>query len=157
LFNVKVLRVVDAKVLDTPMERVTDVKVHGGVSGGSSVFVINANADTALATLRYRMRDASIDAAEEAFEAASRKVGRGSFIISKVDAGAFRREVADLGLQAVGAESAPQVKSHPVRAARVALLHTWISTQTEGWWRMALDQMQIPYSYISTQQVARED
>src|SRR5215471_25919 len=157
LFNVKVLRVVDAKVLDTPMERVTDIKVHGGVTGGSSVFVINANADTALATLRYRMRDASIDAAEEPFEVAGRKFVRGSFIISKVNAGALRREVADLGLQAVGVESAPQVKSHPVRAARVALLHTWLSTQTEGWWRLALDQMQIPYSYISTQQVARED
>jgi hypothetical protein len=157
LFNVKVLRVVDAKVLDTPMERVTDIKVHGGVTGGSSVFVINANADTALATLRYRMKDASIDAAEEPFEAAGHKFARGSFIISKVDAGALRREVADLGLQAVGVESAPHVKSHPVRAARVALLHTWLSTQTEGWWRMALDQMQIPYSYISTQQVSREE
>jgi hypothetical protein len=157
LFNVKVLRVVDAKVLDTPMERVNDIKVHGGVSGGSSVFVINANADTALATLRYRMKDASIDAAEEPFEAAGHKFARGSFIISKVDNGALRSEVTDLGLQAVGVESAPRVKSHPVRAARVALLHTWLSTQTEGWWRMALDQMQIPYSYISTQQVSNDD
>jgi hypothetical protein len=157
LFNVKVLRVVDAKVLDTPMERVSDIKVRGGVSGGSSVFAINANADTALATLRYRMKDATIDASEEPFEAAGHKFARGSFIISKVDAESLGRQVSDLGLQAVGLQSAPQVKSHPVRAARVALLHTWLSTQTEGWWRMALDQMQIPYSYISTQQVARED
>ena len=48
LFNVRVLRVIDAKVLETPMERVSAVKVHGGISGGSSTFVINANADTAL-------------------------------------------------------------------------------------------------------------
>jgi len=61
-----------------------------------------------------------------------------------------------LGLQATGLANAPSVKTHPVRAARVALLHTWLSTQTEGWWRLALDKMQIPYSYISTQQVARE-
>jgi hypothetical protein len=156
LFNVRVLRVVDAKVLETPMERVTEVKVHGSVSGGSSVFVINANADTALATLRYRLKDASINAAEEPFEAAGRKFARGSFIISKVDAEGLRREVSDLGLQAVGLAIAPAVKTHPLRAARVALLHTWLSTQAEGWWRLALDQMQIPYSYISTQQVARE-
>src|SRR6478736_100851 len=157
LFNVRVLRVVDAKVLETPMERVSEVKVHGGISGGSSTFVINANADTALATLRYRLKEASIEAAEEPFEAGGHKFVRGSFIISKVDTEALRREAATLGLQAMGLPSAPAVKSHPLRAARVALLHTWLSTQTEGWWRLALDQMQIPYSYINTQQVARDD
>jgi hypothetical protein len=157
LFNVRVLRVIDAKVLETPMERVSAVKVHGGISGGSSTFVINANADTALGTLRYRLKEASIEAAEEPFESGGHKFARGSFIISKVDTEKLRREVADLGLQAVGLPSAPAVKSHPLRAARVALLHTWLSTQTEGWWRLALDQMEIPYSYISTQQVAQQD
>jgi hypothetical protein len=42
-----------------------------------------------------------------------------------------------------------------VRAARVAVMHTWLSTQTEGWWRYALDQLGIPYDYISTQVAAR--
>jgi hypothetical protein len=45
---------------------------------------------------------------------------------------------------------------HPARAARVAVLHTWTSTQTEGWWREALDMMGIPYSYISTQTVSKD-
>src|SRR6476661_1561399 len=157
LFNVRVLRVVDAKVLETPMEKVSEIKVRGGISGGSSVFVINANADTALATLRYRLKGASIEAAEEPFEAGGRKFARGSFIISKVDTEALRREATALGLEAVGLSNAPAVKAHPLRAARVALLHTWLSTQAEGWWRLALDQMEIPYSYINTQQVARED
>jgi hypothetical protein len=157
LFNVRVLRVVDAKVLETPMEKVSEIKVRSGVSGGSSVFVINANADTALGTLRYHLKAASIEAAEEPFEAGGRKFARGSFIVKEVDREALRREVTALGLEAVGLPNAPTVKSHPLRAARVALLHTWLSTQTEGWWRLALDQMQIPYTYISTQQVARED
>ncbi|MEO9078469.1 MAG: hypothetical protein ABI268_04060, partial [Rhodanobacter sp.] len=38
---------------------------------------------------------------------------------------------------------------------RIAVMHTWLSTQTEGWWRMALDQMQVKYDYISTQDVAK--
>ncbi len=38
---------------------------------------------------------------------------------------------------------------------RIALMHTWLDTQTEGWWRMALDRLHVPYSYISTQDVAR--
>ena len=36
-------------------------------------------------------------------------------------------------------------------------MHTWLGTQTEGWWRMALDKLGVPFAYISTQAVARED
>src|SRR5205807_1467739 len=114
------------------------------------------NADTALATLRYRMKNAKIEAAEEPFESDGHKFARGSFLISNVEAPDLQRAASELGLQATALASAPLVKSHPVRAARVALLHTWLSTQTEGWWRLALDQMAIPYSYISTQQVAKD-
>jgi hypothetical protein len=38
---------------------------------------------------------------------------------------------------------------------RIALMHTWLDTQTEGWWRMALDELGVRYDYISTQDVAR--
>ncbi len=40
---------------------------------------------------------------------------------------------------------------------RIALMHTWLDTQTEGWWRMALDKLHVPYDYISTQDVAKND
>ncbi|MHB1056398.1 MAG: M14 family zinc carboxypeptidase [Rhodanobacter sp.] len=43
----------------------------------------------------------------------------------------------------------------PAKLPRIALMHTWLGTQTEGWWRMALDQLQVPYDYISTQDVAK--
>jgi hypothetical protein len=42
------------------------------------------------------------------------------------------------------------------RVPRIALVHTWLSTQTEGWWRMALDKLHVPYTYISTQDVSRD-
>ncbi|HEX5354525.1 MAG TPA: M14 family zinc carboxypeptidase [Rhodanobacteraceae bacterium] len=42
------------------------------------------------------------------------------------------------------------------RLPRIALMHTWLSTQTEGWWRMALDKLHVPYTYISTQDVSRD-
>ncbi|WP_426700004.1 M14 family zinc carboxypeptidase [Rhodanobacter sp. Col0626] len=41
------------------------------------------------------------------------------------------------------------------RLPRIAVMHTWLNTQTEGWWRLALDKLQVPYNYISTQDVAR--
>jgi hypothetical protein len=60
-----------------------------------------------------------------------------------------------LGVQVRAAGKLPDVPTHPVRAARVAVLHTWLGTQTEGWWRLAFDRLEIPYDYISTQDVAR--
>jgi hypothetical protein len=154
-FAVQAVRVVDAKVLDVPMEKVTaTVRAPGGVNGDGNVFAINHNGDNALATLRYRLRSADFQAAEEPFTANGRKFARGSFIIRNVSRGDLDKAARELGLAAY-AVSAPSVKSHPVRAARVAVMHTWLSTQTEGWWRYALDQLGIPYDYISTQVAAR--
>jgi hypothetical protein len=157
LFNVKVVRVTDTKVLDAPMETVKgDIAAAGGVTGTGSIFAINHNADPSLATLRYRFKDAKFDVAEEAFESGGRKFGRGSFIIRDVPAADLQKAAAELGLQAVALTDAPSVKTHPAKAARVAFLHTWLSTQDEGWWRIALDRLSIPYTYINTQAVARD-
>jgi hypothetical protein len=37
---------------------------------------------------------------------------------------------------------------------RIAMLHTWLRTQDEGWWRMALESLGVPYTYLSTQKIA---
>jgi hypothetical protein len=166
LYNVQAVRVVDVKVLDAAMEKVAgEVRAKGGVTPSTelragdmgSVFVVNHNADIALATLRYKFKDASFEAAEEPFDAAGKKFNRGSFIIKNVAAADMSKAATDLGLQVVALGSAPSVKTHPLRAARVAILHTWLTTQTEGWWRQAFDNAEIPYTYISTQQIAKDD
>jgi hypothetical protein len=156
LFNVQVVRVTDAKVLEATMQPVTQIHAPGGVTGTGTVFAVNHNADPALATLRYRLKAANMEAAEEAFEAAGHKFNRGSFLIGGVSVSDLQTAASELGLQAIALDAAPSVKTHPVRAARIALLHTWQSTQTEGWWRQALDNLKIPYDYISTQAVGRE-
>src|SRR5262249_51629068 len=122
-----------------------------------SIFLINHNADVALATLRYLFKDASFEAAEDGFDAAGRKFNRGSFIVKNVSAADMQKAAADLGLQVTAVGSAPSVKTHPLRAPRVALVHTWASTQTEGWWRMAFDNAKVPFTYTSTQQLAKDD
>jgi len=157
LFGVQVTRVTDAKVLGAAMERVKDVRAPGGVQGDGPVFAINNNAEPALATLRYKLRDASMEAAEEPFEAGGKEFNRGAILVRNVSRGDLDRAAAEAGLRAVALGTAPNVKTHPVRAARVAFVHTWLSTQTEGWWRLALDNMSIPYDYISTQTVGKID
>jgi hypothetical protein len=156
LSNVQVLRVTDIKVLGAPMERVGEVRSPGGVNGNGSIYLVNHNADNNLITLRYRLKKASFESTEEPFEAGGRKFNRGSFIIRNASADEVSRATSELGMQAFAVEQMPAVKAHALKVPRVAILHTWLSTQDEGWWRLAFDQMQVPYDYISTQDVAKD-
>jgi len=157
LFYTQAVRVVDVKVLDAPMERTSDVRPKGAVTGSGPVYLINHNADPALVTLRYQFKDATFEAAEESFDAAGKTFNRGSFIIRNVPQQAFQQAASGLGVAVVAVTAPPSVPTHPLRTPRVAMLHTWLTTQTEGWWRHAFDDAKVPYSYINTQQVANDD
>jgi len=156
LGNVQVSRVTDLKVLDAAMDKLPGpVQSPGGVEGAGEIYLINHNADNALVTLRYRFPGATFDTAEEPFEAAGHKFNRGSFIVRKAAASDLAKAAAELGVRAYAVATAPEVKTHPARAARIAIMHTWLSTQSEGWWRLEFDRLKIPYAYISTQTVSK--
>jgi hypothetical protein len=153
-FAVQAIRVTDTKVLDVPMEAISgDIKAPSGVNGKGTIFAINHNADNALITLRYALKDADIQIAEEPFDSSGVKFVRGSFIVSGVSQADLGKVTTDLGLKAHAVDAAPQVKMHPARAARVAILHQWTNTQTEGWWRQAFDVYKNPYDYIDPQTI----
>jgi len=148
-FNVQAVRVTDAKVLEIPMEMVKgEVTAPRGVTGQGTIFALNHNADNALITLRYKLKDADVQVTEEPFESAGVKFARGSFVITKAAQADVDKITTELGLKAVAIPAVPSVKMHPARAARVAILHQWNATQTEGWWRQAFDTYGIPYDYI---------
>src|SRR5262249_11509663 len=153
-FAVQAVRVTDVKVLDAPMEMVKgDVRPVAGTTGSGTVFAINHNADNALVSLRYKAKDADIQIADEPFDAAGPKFNRGSFVIKGLSQGDLDKLTTELGLRAFAIDSAPSVKMHPARAARVAVLHTWGNTQTEGWWRQAFDLYGVPFDYIDPETV----
>jgi Zinc carboxypeptidase len=155
LFGVQVARITDPKILAVPMERLMELPAMGGVQGEGTIFAINNHAEPALATLRFRLKDATIDAAEESFQVQDRKFSRGTFLIKGVSRSDLDAVAKSLGLSAAALASSPNVKTHPVRTPRIAYIHTWISTQAEGWWRLALDNLKIPYDYMSTQAIAK--
>jgi uncharacterized membrane protein YgcG len=152
-FGVQAVRITDPKVLDVPMERVTDVKAPGGVTGSGSLFAVNQNGDNALISLRYKLKDCDIDVAEEPFDAGGTKFNRGSFIVKGVSKADLEKVTNAIGLKAYGLVAEPSVKTHPARAARIAVLHQWSNTQTEGWWREAFDVYGVPYDYIDPKTV----
>jgi len=158
LANLAVLRITDKKVLEAAADRLTgEVRAAGNIIGSGSTYLINHNADNALVTLRYRLKESDVLAAEEPFEAAGQKFNRGSFILRKADTDELQKAATELGIQVYAVPDPPAVRTHALGRARVAFMHTWLNTQDEGWWRIAFDQMQLPYAYISTQDVAREE
>ena len=157
LRNLKTVRVTDPAILKAAMHKLDkDAAVEGKIAGsaGTAAYIINHNADNTLATLRFRLSKIKMLAAEEAFTHEERKYAAGSFIIPSEGNPADTRStletaVKELGLTAWAANAMPQVATHPLAVPRVALLHTWTSTQDEGWYRIAFDQLKIPYTYIS--------
>jgi hypothetical protein len=163
LFNVKTVRVEDVAVLDVPMTLVTGaVAVPGGVTrlakGTVQAYLINHNADNALATFRFAHKDLKIQAAEKDFEAAGRKFRAGSFIFKPGDNSKDLETVLDeagkkQGFVVLASAAVPDVPTHEIGAPRVAVMHTWQNTQVEGWLRIALDEYGIPFDYIDVHAV----
>src|SRR5882672_541348 len=159
LRNVKTVRVTDKSVLQAPMTLLTkDAKVVGIVTSTSSptAYLINHNAENTLMTLRFKLKDLKIAAAEEPFEAGGQKFNAGTFIIKSADnpgdlKARLSGPVAESGLKAIAVDKLPEIKSHPLAVPRIAILHTWTNTQNDGWFRVEFDRLQIPYSYISDQ------
>ena len=158
MFGTEVVRVTDSSILKAPMETLREaIPARGGVQGNGNVYLIENHAGTSLMTLRYAFKGADISIAEKPFEAAGRKFAAGTWIVRKADGAALSKKLGELDLDAWAVASEPNVAAHKLGAPRIALMHTWLSTQTEGWWRQALDKLGIPYDYISTQTVARND
>ena len=157
LRNVTTVRVTDAAVLKAPMTLLSSpVRVAGKMEGSASTagYLINHNADNTLATLRFRLKDVKMAAVEEPFKALGRDFNAGSFLIKSEGNPAdlrarLERAASELGLTVYAVDELPKAPAHPLAVPRIALVHSWLSTQNEGWFRIALDQLQIPYEYVS--------
>jgi hypothetical protein len=160
LFDTEAVRITDRQVLATPLSRVeAPVRPHGGVAGSGPVLVLAQHGDDALISLRYALGDATVEAAAEPFKAGGHDYPRGTWLVhglAKDALAALDRAAADSGVTVETVAAAPKVATRPVAKPRIALLHTWIDAQTEGWWRQRLDLLKIPYTYISTQDVAAD-
>jgi hypothetical protein len=151
LAGVKTVRVMDAAILDVPMTRVEgSVSVAGGVTGsGHTTYLVNNNTDSALASFRYRLASLPMEAAEEPFEVSGRKFARGTFMIANGDRSQVEAAARDLGITVWATDEKLSVPHHSLEAPRVAIAHGWQNTQADGWFRISMDQLNIPYTYLA--------
>jgi hypothetical protein len=161
LFNLKVFRVVDSSILKSKMTPLDDpAKLAGKVSGSGAVLAVANTGQTSLLSLVYKLKGATVEVAEKSFEADGKHFAAGSLLITAAAGDHIDDRIEgtlrDLSLDASRLDAAPSVPLHTVTTPRIAFMHTWLGTQTEGWWRYAFDAAGVPYDYISTQTVASQ-
>jgi hypothetical protein len=157
LFSVEAVRVTEPAILKTRMETVPAGEGFGGSGGNCSIYLIPNHADPSLITFRYLLKNATVSASDTSFTANNQQFPTGSLIISDASQDEVKTAFGKTQLAPVGVCAIPSVQMHKITAPRIAMMHTWLSTQTEGWWRQALDKLGVPYDYISTQTVSNED
>ena len=155
-FGVDLTRVTDLALLKAPMQAVAWPLPARSAEGSGAIRVIANPASAELASLRFASKGTSIEIARDAFKIGERNFAAGSLIVKRADA-SFDKAAGALGVDVFNTDSVPAVSTRKLGLPRVAVMHTWLNTQTEGWWRMALDDLGIPFTYISTQDVARSD
>jgi hypothetical protein len=157
LFHVKVVRVPDASILKAAMSPLADPESLAGKLDGTGTLVAVANTgQVSLLSLVYKLKGANIQSVEKPFDAGDKHFAAGSLLISGVADDQLKNALHDLALDATHLSVTPMVPAHPVAAPRIAMMHTGLATQTEGWWRYAFDSEGVPFDYISTQTTAKE-
>ena len=160
LRNVVTRPISDTAVFGQPLTPLADdVRLRGILSGderGRAAFVIPATTETNLTLFRLRLRQVRMLAAEDSFSVTGRTFAAGSVIVPL--AGAVRdaerlvtAALDSLGLTAVAVRDVPTVARHELDVPRIGLVHSWVTTQDEGWVRYAFDRLGISYTYLSTQ------
>jgi hypothetical protein len=154
LRHVQTLKVADSTILTRPMTLVTtDASVRGNVPASGTLLVKHIG-DWRSAVLPWHAKGAKVSIADAAFKVDSVNYPAGTYIIEDASS-SVRDAIAALGLNALTSGSPITVGKHSVSLPRIALMHSWIETQNEGWVRFAFEQMGIPFTYISDQNLRR--
>jgi hypothetical protein len=161
LFNLKIVRVSDPAILKSKMNPLDDpATLAGKLFGSGSALAVANTGQISLLSLVYKLKGATIQVAEKPFDADGKHFAAGSLLVTNATDGQSNGGVAkilhELSLDASRLGAAPSVPVHAVTAPRIAFMHTWLGTQTEGWWRYAFDTAGIPFDYISTQAIASQ-
>jgi hypothetical protein len=157
LFNVKTVRIVDTGILKAKMTPLEDpATLTGKASGAGSVLAVANDGQASLLSLVYKLKGAKIEVAEKNFESNGQTFPAGTLLLTGADDSKSAEALKSLALDGTRLAAAPPVATHTVTAPRIAVMHTWLATQTEGWWRYAFDTEGIPFDYISTQTAAKE-
>jgi hypothetical protein len=148
--NLKVARIEDKSILDKAMTLATaDFKIAGTITGTGRVLIVDHTTENTLVTFRFQNANVKMSAAEREFDVAGHHFAPGAFVIADANRASLDASIKDLGLSAWAVDAPPNVPMHDLDVPRIGYVHTWTSTQDEGWVRLAFDNFKVPYTYFA--------
>ncbi len=153
LSRVDVVESSDRAVLDVPVAPVDRFLPKGRVSGsGRGVVAVAERGSPHMITLRFRLRDLPVSAAERPFRAGGEDYPAGSFLIDvsgdRAAAVRVQEAVEALGLTGSYLSANPDIPRHDVDLPRVAVYSIWGNTRNVGWVRLTFDAFGVDYDLI---------
>ncbi len=148
--NLKSARIEDKSILEQPMTlATTDFRMAGTITGTGRVLVVDHTTDNTLVTFRFQNANVKMSAAEKEFDVAGHHFAPGAFVIADANRAVLEPSIQALGLSAWAVDAPPNVPMHDLDVPRIGYVHTWTSTQDEGWVRLAFDNFKVPYTYFA--------
>jgi hypothetical protein len=166
LYGVEVTAVDDSAVFRwSGLEPVTqDVTFEARVAGAGAVHLIPYRAQNHVLPALYWLKEqtprARVASARASFvlaaaaqedgerAAAADTMAAGTFILQGVPTSTATELARRFGVELVATGAVPEVETNTVDLPRIAIYHTWFSTQDEGWARYTFEQYDIPYTSI---------
>src|SRR5207244_12810301 len=115
----EVREIQDKAVLDTAVEPIAELKPPGAVTGAGALYAVAHTGSNNMITLRYRLKELKVQAAEKEFKQGDTTFPAGSFLITG-DAARMRAAIEPLGLAPAGLPAAPRGAMPDIDAPRVA-------------------------------------
>ena len=159
LRHVETKAIADSGILAHPMTLVpTNVGFEAQVVGDGPVFIVRHRGDWRSAAVPWKVRGGQVNVAEESFEVDGMSYPAGTFILTGLrgsDRQTTARALGEMGVGAMTVQAMPEVRHRRLTAPRIAYVHSWLETQNEGWVRFVLDNIGIPYTYMSDQELSQ--
>jgi hypothetical protein len=157
MFQATVKEIADPAVLNAVAPLIDKAEHKGAVTGTALAgYAIVNNGSNNLITLRYRLKEWRMQAAEQEFLSGTQKFPAGTWIVTAGGDEARKKlqaAVEPLGLSALALPVLPTVPMHDVDLPRLAMFTTWGNTQEVGWVRHALDQFEVRYDLIYKERI----
>jgi hypothetical protein len=130
-----------------------DAKYEGAIAGTGNSYVINYKAQNnvlpALYWMRANNKKASASIMDTTTIFSKDTLPAGAVVLKGLSAEEAKQITNRFGLDLQATNDRIAVKQHEVTLPRVAIYHTWYSTQDAGWSRYTFEQLGIPYTSIN--------
>ena len=140
-----------------------DVSYEGSIDGSGTNYVLNYKAQNNLLAALYWMNGenknafALVSDAKSNFEGMKDTLAAGAVLFKGLSNVQAKKMAAKFGLDLHATTTATVPKLHKVNLPRVAIYHTWYSTQDAGWSRYTFEQKGIPYISINKDDLKKGD